>query len=397
MGSAMLREGGRGDVRVYRQIRGADGKWKTAPKGARRVDRWRVSQMVWPMGDRKPREVSRFGTVREHAERDLRNAVEAVMGDRSRDGITGDSSLAEAVEAYRETVLVTLKSSTRDEYARDLDRELLGSAILNRKLSVLDKAVLTRELQRIGREHGHCARHVKAILSGAFDLSSIANPVRSISARALQLPDPKDVTPLTVEQRDHVILTARSRAKFPGKGSKEVTRVKLQAVYELVVVGFSVGLRIGEVLALLWEDVDLEAGVLDVHDGGSDGSTKTRAGTRQVPMTPDLRKVLLARRERMGGTGYVFGSPADQLKPWDASNVQDDMADLREASKIAGFHYHVCRHTFAVMCLRNGVDVYSLAQTLGHADPSVTLRTYSRFVPKRDLSHVVAGIPGMAL
>jgi integrase len=186
-------------------------------------------------------------------------------------------------------------------------------------------------------------------LSGAFDLSSIANPVPSISARALQLPDRKDITPLTVEQRDHVILTARSRATFTGKGTKEVTRVKLQAVYMRVVVGFSIGLRIGEVLALLWEDVDLEAGVMDVHDGGSDGTTKTRAGTRQVPMTRDLRKVLQARRDRMGGAGYVFGSPADQLKPWDASNVQDDLADLREASKVAGFAYHVCRHTFAVI------------------------------------------------
>lgn len=397
MSGSMLREGGRGAVRVYRQIRGADGKWKTAPKGARRIDRWRVSQMVWPMGDSKPREVSRFGTVREHAERDLRVAVEAVMGDRSRDGITGDSSLADAIKAYRETVLVTLKSSTRDEYTRDLDRRLLDSAILNRKLSVLDKSILTRELQRIGMNHGHCARHVKAILSGAFDLSSVANPVRSISARALQLPDRRDVVPLTVGQRDQVIVTARSRATFTRKGTKEVTRVKLQAVYELVVVGFSVGLRIGEVLALRWEDVDFGAGVMDVHDGGSDGTTKTQAGTRQVPMTSDLRKVLQARRDRMGGVGYVFGSPADQMKPWDASNVQDDMADLREASGIEGFHYHVCRHTFAVMCLSNGVDVYSLAQTLGHADPSVTLRTYSRFVPKRDLSHVVVGIPRMAL
>jgi integrase len=397
---AKVREGGIGDLRVYKQVLGSDGKWKSAPAGARKVDRWKLGREIWPEGDAKPKILYRFGKIREHVERDLDNAVADAMGDRSKDGITGDSSLAEALHAYRAVVLPTLKTSTRQEYVRDLDRGLIDPKVLGRKLSSLDKVVLTKELQRIARKHGHCVRHVRSMISAAFDLSSIANPVRSIPTKALELPDPEEVLPLSVEERDTVILTAKSRATFVGTtrtGVKASTKEKLRSVYEVTVFGFGTGVRIGEALALKWESVDLGNGLIRIVDGGSDGSTKTRAGVRTIPMTPDVRKLLEDRQRRLGGRGFVFGSPVSTLKAWDAHNLREDLRDLREAAGVQSFHFHSCRHTFAVTALAAGVDTYSVAQWLGHADPSITLRVYSKFIPHRDLTHVMSAIPGMAV
>lgn len=406
MGSK-VREGGVGELRVYRQQL-VDGKWRSAPKGARKIDRWKLGMECWPEGDVKPRIVYRFGASRERVERDLKAAVADVMGDRTKDGITGQSSLREALEAYRETVLPTLASSTRKEYEADLERGLIDPKLLGRKLETIDKTVATRELQRIARHHGHCVRHIRSMMSAAFDLSSIANPVRSIRTAALSLPEAEEVTPLTVEQRDHLLLTARSRAAFPGTtatGVKASTREKLQSVYEILVFGFGTGVRIGEALALKWETCDFEAGTIRIVDGGADGTTKTRAGERTIPMSADVRRVLESRRERLGDAGYVFSrpDPFDRKtgtsvpgQKWEAHNLRDDIRDLAEAAGI-DFHFHMARHTLAVLALTNGVDAYSVAQMLGHADPSITLRVYSRFIPGRDLSHVVSVIPSMVV
>lgn len=392
----MIREGGIGEVRVYRQVQ-VDGKWRTAPSGTRKVDRWKIGQVIWPTGDAKPKTVYRFGATKEATERDLRLAVAAAMGDRTTDGITGDSSLAEALEAVAETVWPKLARSTRDEYQRDLKRGLIDPKIMGRKLSALDKVVLTRELQRIACKHGHCVRHVRSMLSQAFDLSSLPNPVHSIPTKALSLPDPKDVTPLGDEQRDHLLTIAKSRATFPGKGAKASTKEKLQSVYESIVFGLSTGCRIGEVLALRWENVDLDNRIIRVIDGGSDGTTKTRAGVRRVPVSDDLYRLLSARRKRVGGTGYVFGQPSDPEAAWDSSNFQDEIADLREAAGIEGFHYHQLRHTFIVSLLRAGKAPYAVAQIAGHSSPAVTLRLYAKFLPDEDLSHLLDALPSLAV
>ena len=157
---------------------------------------------------------------------------------------------------------------------------------------------------------------------------------------------------------------------------------------------FYAGLRRGELMALRWEDVDLEAGLIrverswDMQDGLIE--PKSRAGKRAVPIATVLREHLAAHALRSGRrSGLVFGRTADRpFEPttlsgrattaWKRMNIKRLKAEIEP---IAPISLHEGRHTFASLMIAAGVNAKALSTYMGHSSITITLDCYGHLMP----------------
>ena len=179
-------------------------------------------------------------------------------------------------------------------------------------------------------------------------------------------------------------------------------------LYLIAYTMFTTGLRIGEVLALQWQDVDLKGSTLTVdatvvRTPGEGLSlqpwTKTDTGMRTVPMSPDLaeklRTVKAKDRERArleeswNPLGLVFPSERGTIR--DTSNVHNRFRPAFDAVGLQWATPHTFRRTYATTLLKAGVPVLTVAALLGHTDPYLTLKVYGDWKSAPDVSGTVVG------
>ncbi|SDP82749.1 tyrosine-type recombinase/integrase [Lentzea jiangxiensis] len=143
------------------------------------------------------------------------------------------------------------------------------------------------------------------------------------------------------------------------------------------------GVRIGEALAVYWEDVDVEAGTVAVNYtvirakgiGLIRKSTKTEAGERTLPLPRWALDMLKRRRAvTLFPNGPVFPSSLGGLR--DPSNVRRDLRKARGGEEFAWVTSHVFRKTAATILDEAGLSARLVADQLGHARPSMTQDVY---------------------
>ena len=147
------------------------------------------------------------------------------------------------------------------------------------------------------------------------------------------------------------------------------------------------GLRVSELLALKWEDVNVAAGEITLTRAivcQHVGPLKTAASQKPIPMDSGLSALLLDWRGRWPynrDADYVFASAEKKGEQplWPSSAMSKH---IRPAAKRAGIlkhvRWHVFRHSFATLLKGNGEDVKTVQESLRHADSKVTLDTYTQ-------------------
>lgn len=151
-----------------------------------------------------------------------------------------------------------------------------------------------------------------------------------------------------------------------------------------IVICLYTGLRIGEVLALKWEDIDFANGVLSVnkacHDGKNEfgvygrimDTPKTFSSTRTIPIPKQLANILRKYKNRFSSEFVV----SKKGKGIFVRTYQRYFAQLLNKLHIEHHGFHSLRHTFATRALECGMDVKTLSEILGHKNPMVTLKRY---------------------
>ena len=142
------------------------------------------------------------------------------------------------------------------------------------------------------------------------------------------------------------------------------------------------GLRRGELLALRWEDLDVQNRTLSVNKSVARqngklviSTPKTPNAIRTVLLPEDTVKLLVEEHEKHPANPYLFPSPRTG-ETWDPDGFR--RLHDRIIKEIGAEHvrFHDTRHTFATLSLKSGVDVRTLSETLGHFSAGFTLSTY---------------------
>lgn len=156
-----------------------------------------------------------------------------------------------------------------------------------------------------------------------------------------------------------------------------------------VYLAVTTGLRVSELLALKWEDVEFTAGEIRLLRGivrQHIGEMKTEASRKPVPLDAELAKVLAQWRGQCPynqDLDYIFGSPDKHGKQpyWPNAAMEDH---IRPAAKRAGIQkrlgWHTLRHTFGTLLKSQGTDVAVTQALLRHANVSITMDRYVQAV-----------------
>jgi integrase len=228
-------------------------------------------------------------------------------------------------------------------------------------------------------------RFATSLLREGLDPSTIRNalmPLRAVYRQALALDD------VALNPVDGVQLPAvrgtRDRIASPEEAERLLAAVP-PGDRPLWTSAFYAGLRLAELQALRWKQVDLAAGVIrvevawDPREGPI--SPKSRAGRRAVPVPAVLRDVLAElRAARRGGAGLVFGRTADiPFAPTSIAKRAND-AWAAQDPPLTQITLHECRHTYASLMIAAGVNAKALATFMGHANISTTFDRYGHLM-----------------
>ena len=144
------------------------------------------------------------------------------------------------------------------------------------------------------------------------------------------------------------------------------------------------GLRKGELVALLWSDLDVQNKTISVskqYVKNPNGELtlsrpKTETSLRKVSIPQMAVDLLIQEHEKHPGNPYMFPSPVTGEMYYPDSVVNLHKKLLKDAG-LGHIRFHDLRHTFATMALQNGVDIKTVSSMLGHYDAGFTLRTYT--------------------
>lgn len=147
------------------------------------------------------------------------------------------------------------------------------------------------------------------------------------------------------------------------------------------------GLRLGELLALDWADVDLQARTIRVRRSWDHGErqfieVKSRAGDRTVPIIGRLGSLLADHRVLTDHRpGLLYPSPQDAERPVTQAGLTSRMKRSWKKAKLDGLTLHEARHTAASLFIASGMNAKAVSTFMGHANISVTLDRYGHLFP----------------
>lgn len=155
-----------------------------------------------------------------------------------------------------------------------------------------------------------------------------------------------------------------------------------------IYICLSAGLRIGEVCALTWDDIDAEQGVIYVtktiqriylvgemekHTEVIIDTPKSKNSIREIPMTRDLMRIIKPLKKVVNGSFYVLTNSAAPTEPRTYRNYYKR---LMKQLDIPALKFHGLRHSFATRCIESSCDYKTVSVLLGHSNISTTLNLY---------------------
>ena len=164
---------------------------------------------------------------------------------------------------------------------------------------------------------------------------------------------------------------------------KLLIQAKEEKYYELFLLEFATGLRLGELTVLQWEDLNLTTGELRISKQavviGSEvvvTEPKTKAAVRTLLLPPKVLEVFREYRKR-NVSRWLFPSPKKEDSPLLPSVVRQRLHRLLDHAGCERMRFHDLRHTFATLALESGKDVKTLSAMLGHVSAATTLDIYT--------------------
>jgi integrase len=310
-------------------------------------------------------------------------------------GITWDSggmTVRELVNLYREMRVVKITTKQKYAYFDNLMDKIGISDMKIRDIRTSVAKAYMIELRNLGYSYG-TIQNFKASLSPAFQMAVeddyiIKNPFL-FQLHYIIEDDRKERFALSVEDEKKYLDFVKNHGWFKHS-------------YAEILIMLRTGLRVSELYGLTFKDLDFKNNRINVNKQLHyiDGkyvimSPKSKAGTRVLAMTPEVRELLKNQYSKPrptteyvvdGHAGFVFVNKCG--KPKYRKNLQMTMISIRDKYAELGLGDfskvtpHVLRHTFCSRMIDNGIDVKTLQIIMGHADIGTTLNVYTHKDPE---------------
>lgn len=299
--------------------------------------------------------------------------------------IDKDMTLDEWYEIWMNTCKKNCRNSTKETYAshyRRIQKQVGWMKLTNLNLIILQQVF--NEL-RSDNERKNSKKILVDMLEKAIDSDLlIKNVAKQINSKVSK-----------EEKKERRVLTLKEEELFLKEAEKSF-------YYNLFVVALDTGLRIGELMALTWSDVDLKKRVLHVRHKlcyfRKDGKytfelhdTKTMNGRRDIPLTQRayealrrqrVKKLQVELKGRKAPDGYenlVFVTKNN--RPTQQFIVEEGILACvkriqKEYPEFEKFAPHCFRHTFATRAIENGMQPKTLQKVLGHGSLQMTMDLY---------------------
>ena len=281
-----------------------------------------------------------------------------------------------------------LRFSTAEYYRRGIELHItprIGDIPL-KKLTGRDLQWLYKDLQ----EHGRLREAQKGKQPGLSDSTirgihtMLCNALdRAVKERLIVRNPADDCIPPKIPKHEMKILP-------PEQIKSYLTAAEQRSVLPMFYLELSTGLRRGELVALLWSDLNLQTKTLTVSKSVSRGKgelvvtePKTENSVREIYLSDEAIRLLVEDRKNHPFSPYMFPSPktGGMYGPDCVGRIHKKL--LEKAGIEEHVRFHDLRHTFSTLAIQSGIDPKTVAEILGHASAEFSLDVYT---------HVTAGM-----
>lgn len=269
----------------------------------------------------------------------------------------------------------SVKVRTYERYALIIDKHI-STDVGKCEISELSALVLQNFITKL-LESGNCK-------TGSGLSANSVNAIISVLQSSLQTAHLIGVAnEYTANKIKRPKLIERPVECFSLKEQKQIEQAVLNSkkdkLFGILLCLYS-GLRIGELIALQWSDIDFAKGTLTVSKSCHDGKNgliidepKTATSRRTIPLPKQLMPLVKMLKKR-SDSDFVVSSHG---KPVSVRSYQRSFELLLKKLDIPHRGFHSLRHTFATRAIECGMDVKTLSEILGHKNPTVTLNRYA--------------------
>ncbi len=278
-----------------------------------------------------------------------------------------DSVSAKSYESYKENLDNYIIPHLGDIYLKDLRPEMVQSTF--NKMKHLSNRTI---------------QYTRTIFNMAMKRAKINKLIAENPCEYVELPKGKP-------KKEVIILSEEQQAKF----IKAIDGHQYQVAFLILI---SVGLRVGEMLALTWNDVDFKENTIDINKtlsrtkGELFNPPKTELSKRLLPVLDPIMDILKSHKAQQNIIKLQAGKDYNPYNlvftnlygyPVDFHSFARSLKRVLIDNSLPEISPHKLRHTFATRGLESGMDMKELQILLGHSTMKLTADTYTHVLDKQ--------------
>lgn len=249
------------------------------------------------------------------------------------------------------------------------------------------KRITPRDMQEFINEKKKLKSRVTKNNMSANNINILITVLRSAFSYAVDFGLLKDnpcdkIKRMSIKNQKKVVaFTVPERLKI----EQHIRSMKDPEYYGIILCLYT-GIRIGELLALEWKDIDFEKGIMSINktvyvtknEYGDwyleENVPKTNSSIREIPLPYYILDDLKELKKSSNSKKVVTKKDGGVMR---AATLRERFTKLTKELGVRSLNFHALRHTFATRALESGMDVRTLADVMGHANAGITLNVYT--------------------